>query len=96
MPTRRNMMGAALAASLAGGSARPSAAAPGVVTDNGLALGGYDCVAYWTAQKAFKGQSSVTTKWNGVTWAFVSQENRAAFVASPERYAPAFNGYCTY
>jgi hypothetical protein len=96
MPTRRDVMGTALVASLVGGIVRPSAAAPGVITRGGLALDGYDSVAYWTAQKALKGQPSVTTQWNGATWVFVSQENRAAFVASPERYAPAFNGYCTY
>jgi YHS domain-containing protein len=96
MPTRRTMMGSMLGATLAAGVARPSMAAPGVVSENGLALGGYDCVAYWTAQKAAKGQPSVSTKWNGVTWFFVNQENRAAFAANPERYSPAFNGYCAY
>jgi len=100
MPTRRTIMGSAmgsvLGAALVGGVARPSMAAPGVVSENGLALGGYDSVAYWTVQKAAKGQPSLAFKWNGVSWIFASQENRAALAANPERYAPAFNGYCAY
>jgi YHS domain-containing protein len=96
MPTRRDMMGSALGAAFAGGVACPSAAAPGVVTDNGFALGGYDSVAYWSAQKAAKGQATLSSKWSGATWIFASPQNRDAFAANPGRYAPAFNGYCAY
>ena len=96
MQTRRNVIASALGASVVGGTAGRAVAAPRALTENGLALGGYDCVAYWTAKKATRGQPSWTFEWSGVNWAFASQANRDAFVAGPERYAPAFNGYCVY
>ena len=30
------------------------------------------------------------------TWRFSSEENRAAFAANPEAYAPQYGGYCAY
>jgi hypothetical protein len=96
MPTRRNMMGIALGATFAGGVARPSLAAPGMVSASGFALDGYDSVAFWSAHKAAKGQPAVSFKWNGATWIFGSPANRDAFAANPGKYAPAFNGYCVY
>jgi YHS domain-containing protein len=58
-----------------------------------LALGGYDPVTLIDG-KPQKGVANFSTDWNGATWHFASAENRAKFTASPERYAPAYNGYC--
>ena len=96
MQTRRNMTLAALGTAVAGGWSRGASAAPGVFTQGGLALGGYDSAAYWTTKKAAKGEQSFSFDWNGVTWVFASQANRDAFAASPAKYAPAFNGYCPF
>jgi len=60
------------------------------------AIKGYDTVAYFTENKAVKGSDKFTTKYNGATWLFSSQENLELFVASPEKYAPQYGGYCAY
>ena len=60
------------------------------------ALGGHDTVAYFTEGRALEGSSRHTTEWRGATWSFASAENLEAFVAEPERWAPAYGGYCAY
>jgi len=60
------------------------------------AIKGYDTVAYFTENKAVKGSDKFTTKYNGATWLFSSQENLELFVASPKKYAPQYGGYCAY
>lgn len=65
------------------------------VTDEG-ALRGYDAVAYFKDGKPVKGDSKITTEWNGVQWRFSTAANRDEFKKSPEKYAPQFGGYCAY
>ena len=60
------------------------------------ALGGYDPVAYFTEGRAVKGSSAHRTEWRGATWQFAGADNLDAFVAEPERWAPAYGGYCAY
>lgn len=60
------------------------------------ALGGHDTVAYFTEGRAVKGSSDHRTEWRGATWQFASAGNLDAFVAEPERFAPAYGGYCAY
>jgi YHS domain-containing protein len=62
----------------------------------GLALKGYDTVAYFTSGKPEKGTQAFTHLWNGAEWRFRSQENRELFKANPEKYAPRFGGYCAW
>lgn len=62
----------------------------------GVAVGGYDPVAYFTQGKPVKGSPQFSTDWNGAKWQFASAENLAAFKAAPERYAPQYGGYCAY
>lgn len=64
-------------------------------TDAG-AIQGYDPVAYHSENKPVKGAPEITYAWHSATWHFASVENRATFVADPERYAPAFGGYCAF
>ena len=61
-----------------------------------LALDGYDPVAYFKSGKAMKGSAEQAVTWNGATWNFASTENKAAFEASPQAYAPQFGGYCAW
>jgi hypothetical protein len=77
-------------------TASPLLAADAVYSKDGLALSGYDPVAYFTAGKAEKGISIFETEWGGTRWRFASATNRDAFVASPEKYAPQYGGYCAY
>ena len=62
----------------------------------GLAIQGYDPVAYFTEGRARRGRYDIRTQWNGATWRFANAEHRRMFLADPERYAPAFGGFCAY
>jgi YHS domain-containing protein len=66
------------------------------VSKNGLAMNGYDAVAYVTDGRPVEGSPQFETKWNGVLWRFASAAHRDAFFENPERYAPQFGGYCAY
>lgn len=59
----------------------------------GVAIKGYDTVAYHTEGRALKGKSKFSHKWNDAKWYFSSAENRDLFAADPERYAPQYGGY---
>lgn len=61
-----------------------------------LAIKGYDTVAYFQAGKALKGNEAFTFQWHGMTWRFLSQENRNLFAAGPGKYAPQYDGYCAW
>ncbi|MCA8927691.1 MAG: YHS domain-containing protein [Alphaproteobacteria bacterium] len=61
---------------------------------DGLALKGYDPVAYQTEGAAVPGKAAFTATHDGATYRFASAGNRDAFAADPARYTPAFGGYC--
>jgi len=60
------------------------------------ALDGYDAVAYFTEGAPVKGDNQYTHDYNGARWKFSSAENRDAFAADPEQYAPQYGGYCAW
>ena len=62
---------------------------------DGLAIKGYDPVAYFTAGRAVKGSEEFAYEWLGTKWLFASAENRQRFVADPMSYAPQYGGYCS-
>jgi len=63
-------------------------------SDNGVAIKGYDSVAYHTEGRAVKGKEEFSYKWNDAEWYFASAKNRDLFAANPERFAPKYGGYC--
>lgn len=63
---------------------------------NGLAIDGYDPVAYFTEQKPVKGSPEFRTDYHGATFQFASAAHREAFVAEPAKYAPQYGGFCAY
>lgn len=65
-------------------------------TWRGVAIDGYDPVAYFTEQKPVKGSADYAHTWKGAEWRFSSAENRDLFAAEPEKYAPQYGGYCAY
>lgn len=65
-------------------------------TKRGLAIQGYDPVAYFTESKAVEGKSTIEHKTHGITYRFVSEANKKRFVDSPDKYEPAYGGYCAY
>jgi len=66
-----------------------------VVTDyhTGLAISGFDPVAYFTNSKAAVGRPDLEFRFAGATWWFHNEGNRAEFMAHPEVYLPSFGGY---
>jgi YHS domain-containing protein len=63
---------------------------------NGIAIRGYDTVAYFTQGMPMEGRDEFTTEWQGAKWKFSSQEHLDLFTANPEKYAPQYGGYCAY
>jgi YHS domain-containing protein len=59
----------------------------------GLALSGFDPVAYFTDSKPMLGRGEIEYAFAGVTWRFRNEGNRAAFAEHPEIYTPTFGGY---
>jgi hypothetical protein len=66
-----------------------------VATDpqTGLAVDGFDPVAYFTGAGASLGRPEFEYRLAGVTWRFRNEGNRDAFADHPEIYAPQFGGY---
>jgi YHS domain-containing protein len=60
----------------------------------GVAINGYDTVAYFTEQKAVKGSEKYSYDWLGTPWHFASDEHRELFMSDPIKYAPQYGGYC--
>ena len=70
-----------------------SAQSTPVFAVDGIALRGYDAVAYFDGQPAV-GRDDFIHQWNGATWKFSSAEHLRRFTADPSRYAPQFGGFC--
>jgi hypothetical protein len=60
---------------------------------SGLAIGGFDPVAYFTESLAIQGLPDFEAAESGAVWRFRNEGNRASFVAHPEVYGPRFGGY---
>lgn len=65
-------------------------------SSTGLALQGYDPVAYFTEGQATKGSYKITASHEDATYWFSSEEHKATFVANPDAYAPEYGGYCAF
>lgn len=62
----------------------------------GIAIDGYDAVAYFSESKSVKGIEQFSTTWKNVIWQFSSAENLEEFMKAPEKYVPQYGGYCAY
>jgi YHS domain-containing protein len=87
---------AALAVALVIGSFGSAAAQKINTSVTGLAIDGYDPVAYFTEQKPVKGSSEFTFEFGGAKYRFASAANRDLFVKDPAKYAPQYGAYCAY
>lgn len=61
-----------------------------------VAADGYDVVAYFTRGEAVEGSNEHTHEWGGAEWHFANEDHLERFHADPEKYAPAYGGYCAY
>ncbi|MGE0204803.1 MAG: YHS domain-containing (seleno)protein [Hyphomicrobiaceae bacterium] len=62
----------------------------------GLAVHGFDVVAYFTEQRPVQGDAKFAHVHKEATYRFATEANLAAFKANPTKYAPAYGGYCAY
>ncbi len=65
-------------------------------TFGGVAIDGYDPVAYFADGRPVEGSKMHSFEWNGATWRFASATHRELFVQAPESYAPQYGGYCAW
>ena len=93
MARRFYAAGSAICAGLlAAGIAR----AGSVNEDHGIAIKGYDPVAYFTDNRPVKGSRAHLFTYEGATYEFASAAHRKLFAADPGKYAPQFGGFCAY
>ena len=60
----------------------------------GVAIKGYDTVAYFTEGRAMKGSPDFAYDWLGTPWHFANAAHRDMFAADPVGFAPQYGGYC--
>jgi YHS domain-containing protein len=78
------------------GASPARAEKPEIFAVGGVAIRGYDPVAYFTLGRPTKGSPSLAYAWKGASWHFATAEHRDLFKAAPEKYAPQYGGYCAY
>lgn len=62
----------------------------------GIAIQGYDPVAFFTDNRPVKGNPQFQSDFNGAKYYFASADHKAAFDKEPAKYEPQFGGYCAY
>ena len=62
----------------------------------GVALKGFDPVAYFTESKPVKGSQQFEYEWMGAKWWFANASDRDRFASTPKEYAPQFGSYCAW
>ena len=65
-------------------------------SSSGMAIKGYDPVAFYTQDQAVMGVNEFSYQWQQVQWQFVNQKNKQAFIEQPNKYAPQYGGYCSF
>lgn len=68
------------------------------LSKKGLALDGYDPVAYFPdhGAKATKGLENLSTVHKGVTYRFATEANKLAFLKAPDSFEPQYGGWCAW
>lgn len=95
--TRRALFAAVLTIPIAGTILRPALAAePEIFAPGGVAMSGYDPVAYFTDGHPVMGKAANALRWRGAVWYFATAEAMEAFEMNPVAYAPQYGGYCAY
>jgi YHS domain-containing protein len=60
----------------------------------GVAIQGYDPVAYFTDSRVMPGKKALAYTWHEAQWYFASAAHRELFAAHPEQYTPQYGGFC--
>lgn len=66
------------------------------VTHSVVGVQGYDLVSYHTGARPQRGNGNHVSTLDGVNYLFVSKKNKQAFDRNPEKYLPAYGGYCAF
>lgn len=90
------LLASALTPSLAGAADEVNVSIGATAAGPGLAVHGYDVVAYFTKRAPTRGSAQYAAIHQGATYHFASKANRDTFQANPAKYAPAFGGFCAY
>ncbi|MEZ9197317.1 YHS domain-containing (seleno)protein [Shewanella sp. 10N.286.54.B9] len=64
--------------------------------DEGIAVNGYDVVAYFTEGQPVKGQLAFSSQYKNTQWLFSSEEHKLLFEQNQQQYLPQYGGYCAY
>jgi YHS domain-containing protein len=64
--------------------------------ENGVAIQGYDPVAYFTQNKAVKGNRQFAASAEGALYYFSSASNKDLFLKDYKKYEPQYGGWCAY
>lgn len=100
LSANRDVAGAAVLAALAlmasAGAHATSAGQRVNASRGGLAIDGYDPVAYFADARPLRGQREFEQEYQGVRYRFASAANRDRFGADPEGYLPQYGGFCAY
>ena len=63
---------------------------------SGIALDGYDPVAFFTDGKPTHGDPAISSTYKGAKYLFASKEHKSQFEADPEKFVPQYGGFCAY
>lgn len=63
---------------------------------DGVALGGYDVVAYFTEGRAIKGTTRWRHEWGSAVWLFSTARNLQTFKRDPMKFLPQYGGYAAF
>lgn len=66
------------------------------MTAEGVAIKGYDPVAYFTDSRPVMGIQGFKYIWEGAEWRFSGSDHLEMFKKDPDKYAPMYGGYCAY
>jgi YHS domain-containing protein len=64
--------------------------------ESNIAVEGYDPVSFFQENNPIKGSQTWSTEYRGAAWYFSSEENLNLFTNNPNKYAPAYGGYCAW
>lgn len=92
----RNVRHAALAAALLLFASIVPAFAGEFFEEDGVAIRGYDPIAYFAEMKPVKGLAEFHAEYQGSTFYFSTATNRDRFTMQPDKFAPQYGGYCAF
>lgn len=99
MPQSRRLLAFTMGAVLMAGvtvSAAQEAAPVNVLAGGGVAIHGYDPVAYFVEGEPRQGKPELAVERDGARWLFSSEANKQRFEADPAHFLPVYGGYCAY